>query len=180
MKATKYEFHAYLRAPPQTPLRPNPNQTKHNRQRDPESGIERDVCLGVQDAAEAGLPLCPVVDDAKRVQALQQAEHGGEIREHHEDPAEDAKLLGRLRQAGPGRRGIRLRRQDADPRARRQPCGQDQSGRADDDDDETGGQRVHGAAFLLAAKSNRERRQLHPAPRQRGGGIGGLRPPFLT
>src|SRR5580698_10988082 len=76
MKATKYEFHAYLRAPPQTPLRPNPNQTKHNRQRDPESGIERDVCLGVQDAAEAGLPLCPVVDDAKRVQALQQAEHG--------------------------------------------------------------------------------------------------------
>lgn len=43
---------------------PNTDEAKHDRQRDPEAGIERDLCLGGEDAAECSLPLRPVVDDA--------------------------------------------------------------------------------------------------------------------
>src|SRR5262249_54498903 len=145
--AALYPEHVSLGLTPQTLLRPKSDNDQHDGDRNPESGIELNFAAVGKLAAKNGLPLVPVEKNAKRVQALQQAESGAEVEQQHQYPPENAKFFGRFRKLASVKWARWIvdhgRRQQAYARPRRDGCNDDKRCRANESDNQTCGQRIH-------------------------------------
>jgi len=138
-------------------LGPQACENQHDADRDPEPGIELDLSAVGQLAAKNGFPLVPVKKNTKRIQALEQAKGRRQVKQKHQDPAENAKFSGRFRKPGSVKRARWIahqgRRQEANAGARRDDRGRDKRYRADKGHNAKCGQRIHASVLGDSASS---------------------------